>query len=63
MKSKKPEDLQIKVGTQEEVYWTDVKEKCEESIFQKKNSIEMDKKCLKLAEKKLALEERKKKKK
>ncbi|MAH49567.1 hypothetical protein CMI37_27340 [Candidatus Pacearchaeota archaeon] len=59
MKSKK-QDLQIKIATQEEAYWTDIKEKCEESIFQKKNSIEMDKKCLKLAIKKLALEEEKK---
>ena len=61
MSSKKlPKNLGIKIGTQDEAYWTEIKEKCENSIFQHKKAIEMDKTILKLAKRKIVLEERKK---
>ena len=31
---KEPKDLGIKIGTPEEVFWTDLKKKCEEMIAQ-----------------------------
>ena len=54
-----PEDLGIKIGTPEEVYWTDAKKKCEEDIINAKHAIEISEMLLKHCEKKIAIEQKK----
>ena len=52
-----PEDLGIKLGTKTEVWWTQVKEKSEQNIFECENMIKADTHLLKLANKVIAEEE------
>ena len=54
-----PKDLGIKIGRKEEVFWTDVKRKMEESILMYTESLMGEKLMLELAEKRIA-EEREK---
>ena len=53
------EDLGIKIGSKEEVFWTDAKRKLENSILQYTESLIGDKIMLKLAEKRIAEEKEK----
>lgn len=53
-----PKDLGIKIGSKEEVFWTDLKRKLEISIVQYTESLIGDKLMLDLAKKRIA-EERK----
>ncbi len=56
---KVPKDLGIKIGSKEEVFWTDVKRKMEDSILRYTESLIGEKLMLELAEKRIA-EEREK---
>ena len=56
---KVPEDLGIKIGSKEEVFWTDVKRKLESSILMYTESLLADKMHLKLAEKRITEEKEK----
>ena len=56
---KVPEDLGIKIGSKEEVFWTDAKFKLENSILQYTESLLADKMHLKLALKRIAEEKAK----
>lgn len=53
-----PEDLGVKIGTKEEKFWTDTKKKAEEEIEQCNHMIEIDKEIIKLAEKRIAEEQK-----
>lgn len=55
----KTEDLGVKIGTKVEVFWTDLKGKCEQAIFNAEQTMIADKELLKLAEKKIEEEKRK----
>lgn len=57
--NKEPEDLGIKLGTPREVWWTDVKKRCEKAILDGKEAMIADKHMLKLAEKIIAQEQKK----
>jgi hypothetical protein len=46
----KKEDLGIKIGSKEEKFWTDIKYRCEEAIFNAKQTIKGDEVMLKFAE-------------
>lgn len=52
-------DLGIKIGTTEEVFWTDLKKKSEQSIIDCKHEIVVAENLIKLAKEKLLLEKRK----
>ena len=54
-----PKDLGIKIGTKEEVFWTDVKRKMEDSILMYTESLLGEKLMLELAEKRIAEEKEK----
>jgi len=54
-----PEDLGLKIGTHEEVFWTDIKKKMEEGIKNAEHEIEINKHVLKLAEARIAEESEK----
>jgi len=54
-----PKDLGIKIGSKEEVFWTDAKIKLENSILQYTESLQGDKLMLELAEKRIAEEKEK----
>ena len=56
---KVPEDLGIKIGSKEEVFWTDAKMKLENSILQYTESLQGDKLMLELAERRIAEEKEK----
>ncbi len=56
---KVPEDLGIKIGSKEEVFWTDAKFKLENSIMQYTESLIGDKIMLELANKRIAEEKEK----
>ncbi|MCP6727544.1 MAG: hypothetical protein KJI69_06050 [Patescibacteria group bacterium] len=56
---KVPKDLGIKIGSKEEVFWTAVKEKMENSILQYTESLIGEKLMLELAEKRIAEEKEK----
>lgn len=47
--TKEPEDLGIKIGTLREVWWTDVKNKCEKAILDSREAILADEHMLILA--------------
>ena len=53
------EDLGVKIGTKEEVFWTGVKKKCEELIKQCEHEILIQGNILKFAEEKIAEEKQK----
>lgn len=52
-----PQDLGVKIGSKEEVFWTDVKKKCEGMVDQCKHEIEIQEHILKLTDKKIKEEE------
>ena len=54
-----PKDLGIKIGSKEEVFWTDAKRKLEVSIVQYAQSLIGDKLMLDLANKRIAEEKEK----
>ena len=54
-----PKDLGIKIGSKEEVFWTDAKRKLENSIIQYTESLIGDKLMLELAEKRIKKEKEK----
>ena len=56
---KVPKDLGIKIGTKEEVFWTDVKRKMEESILMYTESLIGEKAMLKIANRRIAEEKEK----
>ncbi len=56
---KVPKDLGIKIGTKEEVFWTDAERKLENSIMQYTESLIGDKLMLELAKKRIAEEKAK----
>lgn len=56
---KVPKDLGIKIGSKEEVFWTDAKRKLENSIIQYTESLIGDKIMLELAEKRISEEKEK----
>ncbi len=58
-KNKIPEDLGVKIGTPEEVFWTGVKNKCEGLVDQCKHEITIQEHLIKLADSKI-LEEKSK---
>jgi len=45
-----PKDLGIKIGTKEEVFWTDFKKTCEENILGRKRDILIQKEIIKLCD-------------
>ena len=57
--AKEPKDLGVKIGTPEQVFWKDVKKKCEEMIEQIKHETIIQEHILKLCEKKILVEEQK----
>jgi hypothetical protein len=57
MKSK--EDLQIKVGTVDEAYWTNALEQAEQLVNKGKNDLQINKMIVKLAKRKIAVEQKK----
>ncbi len=56
---KVPKDLGIKIGSNEEVFWTAVKDKMEDSILNYTESLMGEKLMLELAEKRIAEEKEK----
>ena len=56
---KEPKDLEIKIGTPEEVLWTNVKKESEILIKQSEDNLIIQKEILKLAKDKILLEKRK----
>ena len=56
---KVPKDLGIKIGSKEEVFWTDAQRKLENSIMQYTESLIGDKLMLELANKRIAEEKEK----
>ncbi len=54
-----PKDLGIKMGTEEEAFWTTVKDQCKKNIKESKHEIIIQEEILKLAKHKILLEERK----
>ena len=54
-----PKDLGIKIGSKEEVFWTDIKRKMEESILMYTESLMGEKLMLELANKRIAEEKAK----
>ena len=59
-KSEIPEDLGIKIGTETEALWTNVKTEAELLIKQSNNNLIIQKEMLKVAEQKIAEEQSKK---
>ena len=57
--AKKSEDLGVKIGTKEEVLWTNVKKEAEALIEQSENNLVIQREMLKLATKKIAEEKEK----
>lgn len=57
---KVPEDLGIKVGTQIEAFWTDLKNRAKASIFKNEQGIIADKHLIKLCDKIIKQEQAKK---
>ena len=55
---KTPKDLGLKIGTPEEVFWTEVKKKMESDIESSKRNIVINTHVLELAEKKIAEEKK-----
>lgn len=58
-KIEEPQDLGIKIGTPVEVWWTDVKRKCEKALIDGVEAMKADKHMLELADK-IISEEREK---
>ncbi len=58
-KVKVPDDLQLKVGTKEEAFWTGVKNKVEEDTMQAKRQIEINNVTLAFAKTRIKEEESK----
>ena len=56
---KEPKDLGVKVGTEEEVLWTKVRDESTDLIRQNKNNMIIQEAILKLAEKKISQEKQK----
>ena len=56
---KEPKDLGVKVGTKEEVIWTDVKKESEVLIEQSENHLIVQKALLEMAIRKIAEEKEK----
>ena len=56
---KVPKDLGIKIGSKEEVFWTDLERKLENSIVQYTESLQGEKLMLELAKKRIAEEKEK----
>ena len=50
---KHPKDLKLKIGSEEEVFWTRVKDMSAQEVKDAKNSILLNEELVKLAEKKL----------
>lgn len=50
--------IDVKIGTKEEVYWTDLKEKCLESIEAHRRAVIIDSRVLKLCEEKIEEEKK-----
>lgn len=55
---KNSEDLKIKVGTKDEVFWTGIKNKCEEGIVNAKREIVINGHVIKLATEKIVEEQK-----
>ena len=55
-KNKIPEDLELEIGSKEQVFWTSVKEKCETTIEQCKREIIIQMHILGLADNKISIE-------
>lgn len=53
---KEPKDLGIKIGTKEEKFWTDMKDKSLEIIGQSKHEITIQEHIVKLCDEKIAEE-------
>ncbi len=51
-----PKDLGVKIGSKEEVFWTDVKEKAEQDILNNKHAIVINEGIIVIAEAKIAEE-------
>ena len=56
IEEKIPEDLGIKIGTKEEKFWTDVKEKATTMVEQSEHEIIIQKHIIKLCDEKIAKE-------
>lgn len=54
-----PEDLGVKIGTKEEVFWTDVKRKAEQDNFNMAMSILLNEQAIKFADERIAEEQEK----
>tara|TARA_R100001480_G_scaffold29257_1_gene39774 strand:- start:1465 stop:1683 length:219 start_codon:yes stop_codon:yes gene_type:complete len=52
------EDLGVKIGSKEEVFWTDAKRRIDEDIFQAERVIQMNKHLLILIEERIAEEQK-----
>ncbi len=59
--SEHPKDLKVKIGTKDEVLWTNVKKESLALIEQSENNLKIQKEMLLLAEKKIREEEQKRK--
>tara|TARA_R100001480_G_scaffold122422_1_gene120890 strand:- start:226 stop:423 length:198 start_codon:yes stop_codon:yes gene_type:complete len=46
-----PEDLDVKIGSKEEAFWTEVKEKAKQGILNAKRETQINEHVIKLAEK------------
>jgi|TARA_R100000501_G_C2587141_1_gene88350 hypothetical protein len=55
---KEPKDLGIKIGTKEEKFWTDMKDKSLEIIGQSKHEITIQEHIVKLCDEKIKSEQR-----
>jgi len=58
-KEKEPEDLGIKMGTKEEVLWTEVKKNCQVAIENLDKELIINKELLKIAERRIKEEQAK----
>jgi len=56
---KEPEDLGVKIGTADEVFWNDVKTKAEQSVLDNERSIVINTDIAALAMRKIAEEKEK----
>jgi|TARA_Y100000034_G_C6707621_1_gene312427 DNA primase catalytic subunit len=56
---KEPKDLGIKIGSEDEVLWTRVKEESQSLIKQSENNLKIQREMLKLADSKIEIEKEK----
>ena len=55
----KPEDLKVKIGSPEEVFWTDLRTKVESDIVNMKRQIEINERMILFANEKIEKEKEK----